>query len=494
MVYPFLCYGFRKDLSWLIKFLLDGKVATKSRPKIAKTPMKAVKHRQFGRAVRGKASQFSPNEDIIVGTNLSFEELVKNRVNGKVPKTMWKKYLSNLSNDEVRKEAKKNFLTIAKAVQSAHGQEAKIKKKAAKDLAKVKLSSFGIVHKHFSTLYDTVVKLFVAALKQEKETLNKDKKLPLTALVGKWAPTIDGAIDFSTSLGKNIARSLYSSSFPIEEWTPNEKKKAYNFYRKEYLTPLRAYVHSPETFMSSKKWSEISYDRVASVSMKRNKEVFLKRDAERFGKYLEDVKAGVKKIASGALLPHEIIEQLISSYDFQIISTFQSDSESENDDEQVDKDTDQQTDQFEQLETDEQPDEKIDQQTNQLEQVAELQWASYVDNLKKSGLIDSALSICDVSGSMDGEPMNVAIALSLLTAALSKPPFDNFICSFSESPSLHLVNQPTLKEKVSFVRNMDWGMNTNMQVKLFTYSLIIILNPCFINCKFCTLFYRLFSI
>jgi hypothetical protein len=242
--------------------------------------------------------------------------------------------------------------------------------------------------------------------------------------------------------------------------------------------------------MSSKKWSNISYDRVASVSMKRNKEVFLKRDAERFGKYLEEVKAGVKKIASGALLPHEIIEQLISSYDFQIMSAYQteSDSESETDNEEVDETFNQQNNQLEQLKADR----KIDHKTNQLEQVAELQWASYVDNLKKSGVIDSALSICDVSGSMNGEPMNVAIALSLLTAALSKPPFDNFICSFSQRPSLHLVNQPTLKEKVSFVQNMDWGMNTNLQVLTAYRPFIIILR--LLNLITYFKHFRLFSI
>ena len=407
--------------------------------------------------VKGRRSRtrnldaYLPPVDAAAEPSLSFEELVKKRVNGEVTQNVWKKYLIELPNDEARVEAKKNYQVIAKAVHVTRSQEAKINQTAAKELAKVKKSDFEANHPHFSKLYDTVVKLFVAALKEDKETLTKDKKLLLTALAGKWAPTINGAIDFSTSLGKSIARSLYLSSFPVQDWTLNEKKKAHNFYRKEYLTPLRAYVHSPETFMSSKKWSEISYDRVASVSMKRNKEVFLKRDAERFGKYLEDVKAGVKKIASGALLPHEIVQQFLSH-----------------------------------------------KQADELEQVAELQWTSYVDNLKKLGSFESAMSVCDVSGSMDGDPMNVAIALSLLTASLSKPPFSNFICSFSESPSLHLVNQPTLKEKVSFVRNMDWGMNTNMQVKLFTFKLFsfIILNPFFFNnCIYiCILLYRLFSI
>ena len=37
----------------------------------------------------------------------------------------------------------------------------------------------------------------------------------------------------------------------------------------------------------------------------------------------------------------------------------------------------------------------------------ELQWKSYVSNLKASGTLSSALAVCDVSGSMSGEPMEV---------------------------------------------------------------------------------------
>ena len=328
-------------MSWLIKFLLEDKVEMTSRPKI-------VKCRKSGRALR---RYLPPTEDPPVEPNISFEELVKKRVNGEVTKNVWKKYLIDLASDEARNEAKKNFQIIAKAVHLSRSQEAKIKQNAAKELAKVKKSNFDTIHKHFSNLYETVVQVFATALKQDKEMLTKDKKLPSNALAGKWAPSINGAIDLSTSLGKNIARSLYSSKFSVKEWTPEDKKKAYNFYRKEYLTPLRAYVHVPETFMSSKKWSEMSYERVPSVSMKRNKEQFLKHDAARFGKYLEEVKAGAKKIASGALLPHQIVQQLLSGKEVE-----------------------------------------------ELEQVAELQWTSYVDNLKKLGTLESALSICDVSG------------------------------------------------------------------------------------------------
>jgi hypothetical protein len=60
--------------------------------------------------------------------------------------------------------------------------------------------------------------------------------------------------------------------------------------------------------------------------------------------------------------------------------------------------------------------------------------------------------------------MEVAIALSLLTSELSKPPFNSYICSFSSTPSLQKIDQPTLTKRIESVLEMDWGMSTNVQV------------------------------
>ncbi len=43
----------------------------------------------------------------------------------------------------------------------------------------------------------------------------------------------------------------------------------------------------------------------------------------------------------------------------------------------------------------------------------ELQWKSYVNKLKESGSLSNALAICDVSGSMSGQPMEVSFLLCL---------------------------------------------------------------------------------
>lgn len=391
-------HGYWKDLCWLIKLLMKDEVcmSTKRQP-------------------RKKTSDTTGQANI----NYSLEELICRRVNGEVSKHVWKRYLSKLPDEGARRNALLKFKEISKAIHLTRSKEAKIKKKADKSVAAVKLLNFKIVHQHFPALYDKVVSLFTSNLKRDRDMLNKNKCLPMTALVGKWAPTIGGSIDCCTSLGKNIARALYSSFYQraANESEMDFDTKAYVHYRKNFLTPLRISIKVPERLMSLKTWSEIDYQRVSSVCMKRNKKSFLKNDAERFACYLSDVKSGEKKIASGALLPHEIIKQF--------------------------------------METSEGPEE--------LMAVGELQWKSYVENLKKSGLFESALSICDVSGSMGGTPMEAAIALSLLTAELSNPPFKNHVCTFSSNPSLKKVNQTTLKEKVSFVMNMEWGMNTNLQ-------------------------------
>ena len=45
-----------------------------------------------------------------------------------------------------------------------------------------------------------------------------------------------------------------------------------------------------------------------------------------------------------------------------------------------------------------------------------LQWLRLVEDTQASGKLPSALAVCDVSGSMYGEPMEVAVALSLTPA------------------------------------------------------------------------------
>ncbi|GLJ48918.1 hypothetical protein SUGI_1031860 [Cryptomeria japonica] len=147
--------------------------------------------------------------------------------------------------------------------------------------------------------------------------------------------------------------------------------------------------------------------------MKNYKKLFVKHDPDRFALFLADVKSGKKKIAAGALLPHEIVEQAVQS---------------EGNDE-----------------------------------VAELQWLRMVEDMTREGKLSDSLAVCDVSGSMEGLPMQVCIALGLLVSEMSAEPWKGHVITFSKNPELHLVQGDTLAEKYRFTENMEYNMNTDFQ-------------------------------
>ncbi|KAH0764581.1 hypothetical protein KY285_000452 [Solanum tuberosum] len=96
-------------------------------------------------------------------------------------------------------------------------------------------------------------------------------------------------------------------------------------------------------------------------------------------------------------------------------------------------------------------------------QVAELQWKRIVDDLSKKGKLKNCLAICDVSGSMTGTPMEVSVALGVLVSELSVEPWKGKLITFSNNPTLQIVEGENLISKVEFVRKMEWGMNTDFQ-------------------------------
>ncbi|MBA0582875.1 uncharacterized protein LOC105789321 [Gossypium raimondii] len=299
-----------------------------------------------------------------------------------------------------------------------------LEKAKARDLRKEKKISMAkkVIERYsrdpdFRFLYECVSDLFAACLKSDMEFLksNETRKIGLAA---KWCPSIDSSFDKSTLLCESISRKIFSRENYPEYEGIDEEHYAYRVrdrLRKDVLVPLRKVLELPEVYIGANKWDSIPYNRVASIAMKFYKEKFLKHDKDRFSKYLEDVKAGKSTIAAGALLPHEIIAELNKA-----------------DDEQV-------------------------------EQVAELQWQRMVNDLLQKGKLRNCMAVSDVSGSMHGIPMEVSVALGVLVSDLSEKPWKGKLITFSASPKLILVEGENLKEKTEFVRDMEWGYNTDFQ-------------------------------
>ncbi|KAI7744586.1 hypothetical protein M8C21_001714 [Ambrosia artemisiifolia] len=59
--------------------------------------------------------------------------------------------------------------------------------------------------------------------------------------------------------------------------------------------------------------------------------------------------------------------------------------------------------------------------------------------------------------------MEVSVALGLLVSEVSAEPWKGHVITFSESPEFHLIEGRSLRSKTDFIRNMNWGMNTNFQ-------------------------------
>ncbi|WJX57642.1 hypothetical protein P8452_43181 [Trifolium repens] len=276
---------------------------------------------------------------------------------------------------------------------------------------------------NFKFLHDSISDHFADCLKKDLEFLKSGSPTKIS-LAAKWCPSVDSSFDRSTLLCESIAKRV----FPREEYEGVEEAHyAYRVrdrLRKDVLVPLRKVLELPEVFIGANQWGLIPYNRVASVAMKLYKEKFLKHDKERFEKYLEDVKSGKTTIAAGALLPHEIIGSLGDGDGGE---------------------------------------------------VAELQWKRMVDDLLKKGKMRNCLAVCDVSGSMYGIPMEVSVALGLLVSELSDEPWKGKVITFSANPQLHVIQGGNLRSKTDFVRDMDWGGNTDFQ-KVFDRILDVAVN------------------
>jgi len=145
--------------------------------------------------------------------------------------------------------------------------------------------------------------------------------------------------------------------------------------------------------------------------MKKQSKAFKKHLPEKFTSYLSAVMAGKAKMNTKGVQPHELVRHYLERGI---------------------------------------PDAAID-----------AQWKAMVDRLAAAGTFKDAVAISDVSGSMHGVPMEVAIALGLMVSELTAAPFKGRLITFSETPSWHTVAGSTLAEKVSSIRLAHWGMSTN---------------------------------
>lgn len=252
-----------------------------------------------------------------------------------------------------------------------------------------------------------------------KDAKYKDETQGPISLAAKWLPTKGSAMDRDTGLFDVVARIVYDEFHPddINIRRKNYQHKKQNFLRREIITPLRHKLQIVESKLSAKHVEEINYARVPSLAMKRHAKIFEKLDAHRFETFLMD---NASQIKSSVLKPHEILSPLIEN------------------------------------------DSRVGQSSIQ-HKVIQAQWDGLVAHIQKQGTLSNALAISDVSGSMRGLPMNNAVSLGLLIAAVAQPPWKDVVMTFSAEPTFNQFDDdstPTIFSKIQKLLQADWGQNT----------------------------------
>jgi len=244
-----------------------------------------------------------------------------------------------------------------------------------------------------------IMDLIVDNLKQDMKALEENTTVSLLA---KWLPSEKYKWDRYDN--HRFVYELCRKFFRIRRVDNNHLK----MLRKQVIVPLREHIKIVESKMCAQKYNEIDYEKVPSVAMNKYKKAFQKNDAERFNDYMSSVSKGEKKINSSQVYPHDLVRQYLNqSYNSKV------------------------------------------------DDVIEAQWKEIKKKVQETKAFDKSIVVCDVSGSMNGIPMEVAIALGLLGL------YDNKLITFSEQPSLYHVPDGSLYEQVQLIKKMPWGYNTN---------------------------------
>lgn len=96
---------------------------------------------------------------------------------------------------------------------------------------------------------------------------------------------------------------------------------------------------------------------------------------------------------------------------------------------------------------------------------AQLLNAQWVDNSKQTGALGKMVAMVDVSGSMNGDPLNAAIALGIRIA--EKSVLGKRALTFSSTPAwVDLSKCTDFIQSVRALHSADWGMSTNFLAAL----------------------------
>jgi Domain of unknown function (DUF2828) len=272
----------------------------------------------------------------------------------------------------------------------------------------------------------------------DESTIEEIKRVgPGISLLGKWLPREGTAFDKSIGF---VDRFLGTSE-KEDAWQSSAKAN----YRRQ-VTMLTSYLDLPEVLLAAKREDEICFGKVASRATMLLRKAFMnqKKDGSARSEDPKRIRLAsrfmthvVEKGLKGAqLIPHEIVEKILQNGNMSKEEELVYDAQWK------------------------------DLWRNVIEQVtakAAEEGAEFVPS--------HMVPLCDVSSSMYGVPMHVAIALSIGISEITHDAFKDMILTFETQPRWHRLNSTdSIVKKVRSLANAPWGGSTNFEA---AYDLIL---------------------
>jgi len=280
------------------------------------------------------------------------------------------------------------------------------------------------------------INLINTQIKKDYDNINEDE----ISLAGKWAPR-----EKSSRFGW-MYQPLACQYFLKYIQTAGDSNKKESMtaailkckmdYRK-ILSSLNNKIETVQIKQCGKTWRDINFNKVTSVTLSKQRKAFLNVNKKGQVKYPTDLdriecaehfNAHIQKAIKGEV---EMKGKRVGLADFtkQAIDLNREYNSSTR---QIEKD------------------------------LLNSQWR---DNSSQNNALGDMIAMVDVNGSMNGDPMNAAIALGIRVAEKSK--LGKRIMTFSSSPKwVNLEGQYDFCSMVKTVAEAEWGMSTNFNAAL----------------------------
>jgi len=253
------------------------------------------------------------------------------------------------------------------------------------------------------------------------------------SLLAKWVPREKSSFNW---LYESLACDYFPEVIETANTSERERKailKCKTDYRK-LLSRLNMRIDTTQIKQCDKRWSEIDFNNVTSITTVKQKKAFLNKKKDGSVRFPQDE----DRLACAEHFTSSIREA-------------------------VDGKTEMKGKRVGMANFTTQARDLLSSGGNQDEiDLLNSQWR---DNASQTGALGNMIAMVDVSGSMEGDPMDVAIALGIRIS--EKSALGKRVMTFSSSPSwVNLEAYPDFVSMVEVVRNAPWGMNTNFHTAL----------------------------